>query len=252
MNIEEFDINRGDAVLRARLYIPGRPAEACVVFSHGLFSSKDGYKITLLAKDIVTAGCALLTFDFSWRASPDPAVSGISLSDEIDDLEAAVEAALSRGYGRVHLAGSSMGAAVSLLFYGRGPAAVDKVDSMILIAPPFDLEELIMLNKSGDGAGSPGQAELTAEESGFLKDKFFSEVRELNPALRIGSVDIPVLCIHGEFDSVVPVKNSFRIRDISPSGSRIVVIPGGDHNLTDQKSLEILRHEITSWLRENS
>lgn len=252
MNIKELVINRGDISLSGRMYTPANETGTCVIFSHGLFSGKDGYKITKLAGDIVSAGCSLITFDFSWHSAPGAGISGISLSDEINDLSAVVEFAVSLGYSKLHLAGSSMGAAVSILFYSgvKNSETAERIRSMILIAPPFDLEELITRNTQLKDIDFSDPAAYSEIEGVLINNGFFLEVKKLNPALTVSEIDIPALCLHGENDSVVPAENSIRIRRISPPGSKSVIIPSGDHNLTDEKSLEILRAGITSWLKK--
>ena len=52
--------------IAARIYYKEAITKTGVIFCHGLFSGKDGYKITRLAGDIVNAGYTLFTFDFSF------------------------------------------------------------------------------------------------------------------------------------------------------------------------------------------
>jgi hypothetical protein len=91
MSVEEITFeNNLNKRLSGRIYRPDKPGDTGVVFSHGLFSSKDGYKITRLAGDIVSSGHALMAFDFSFSGESGGSISDISVLQEVADLAAAV------------------------------------------------------------------------------------------------------------------------------------------------------------------
>lgn len=163
----------------------------------------------------------------------------------MQDLSAVVNFALAENYSGLHLIGSSMGAAVTLLYYAEGIKCAEKILSMALIAPPFDLEELISGIRDASLSGPEG---VTLIQGIPINNGFFEEIKKMNPAKRISAIDIPTLCIHGKLDNVVPHQNSTQINSISAHGSRLVIIPDGDHNLTAENHLAIIGDEISKWL----
>jgi fermentation-respiration switch protein FrsA (DUF1100 family) len=60
-----------------------------------------------------------------------------------------------------------------------------------------------------------------------MKDQFRSDQR-------IGKVTAPVLILHGESDTVVPIRYGERLFEMIAAPKRFVRIPGGDHNDLDQ------------------
>jgi len=117
--------------LAGKVYRGGSPSPRGVIFSHGLFSTKDGYKITNLAERIVGAGFDLLAFDFSFSGESGGNIGDLSIHQEVRDLDAAAGFFRGRGIAELHLMGSSMGGLVSLLFASEGTI---NIASLTLVA----------------------------------------------------------------------------------------------------------------------
>ncbi len=52
---------------------------------------------------------------------------------------------------------------------------------------------------------------------------------ELAPRARVGSVEVPLLLVHGDADEVVPVGNLYEIAE-AHGDAEIVIVPGGGHS----------------------
>jgi pimeloyl-ACP methyl ester carboxylesterase len=242
--ISEFTIAGQGAPLSAKLYTEGA-THSCVIFSHGLFSGKDGYKIVKLAPDIVKSGYALLTFDFSSSGSN---ISSISIEGETNDLSSVVDYALTGGFKEIHLMGSSMGAAVSLLYNRRVGKYSSNIKSLILLAVPFDLPDLVMRGSCINDINLLPKDGFTPIEGIPINNRFFKEAVSLNPRALIKVIDLPVLVIHGTDDLVVPPFNADLIREISDK-AEIIMIEGGGHDLTRDSDLDLIREAVVNWLR---
>lgn len=127
-----------DAVrLAARLVLPSAPLPApCVVFVHGLGSSKDSPRNVVIAEHLVDAGIAAVLFDLSGHgdSTDDPRGAGAYV-DDVASVYAWARDQTEVDADRMGIAGSSMGATVALdaVLAGRvQPAA------MVLRAPPVD------------------------------------------------------------------------------------------------------------------
>ncbi|MCU0846524.1 MAG: alpha/beta hydrolase [Spirochaetes bacterium] len=231
--------------LFGRLYIPEAEQGKCVIFSHGLFSSKDGYKITRLAGDIVSEGFFLLAFDFSFSGESGNNIADISIRQEVDDLKSAVAFMRDAGADDIHLMGSSMGAAVTILYaseYAYRPS------SLISIAAPMDLAGI----SREAGIEDPGSLppEGTACIDGIrLKNAFFREIMNIDMKAAAARIDCPVLIIHGALDSVVNARNAEILEETLKRGSRKFIVDDGDHNLSREEDIRSLSREITSWLK---
>ncbi len=236
-----FFINESGFRLAGRLFVPDSPNESCVIFCHGLFSTKDGYKITRLTEGIVRAGFALFTFDFSCAGDSDGNIEDLSIFQEIRDLESAVSFCRNRGFEEIHLFGSSMGALVCLL-YAQHHA--DGIASISLIAPPLDLRGLYKKAAGISNLATLPDDGKTQLDGVVLRNSFFKEALAIFPEEAARSITMPVLIIHGEKDEVVDVENAFRLMRLLAVNRKLVVIGDGDHNLTRPKDIEIIACEI--------
>ena len=228
MKVEElhFINNRGRS-LSGRLYRADAGGDTLVIFSHGLFSNKDGYKITRLAPDLAAAGTGILAFDFSFATGSGGDIADLSVMQEVDDLAAAVDFAKSRGYTDIHLMGSSMGAAVTLLFAALGD---ESVRSLILIATPVDLRTLLLSGAGITDADLLPDDGMTAIDGIPIRNAFFREIGRIDMAEAVRKIRVPVLAFHGGQDSVVDPENAWtdcmipdRVRKVPKIISRKVI-----------------------------
>ncbi len=233
--------------LAGRIYLPEKRNGAGVVFSHGLFSTKDGYKITRLSRDIVSSGLALLTFDFSFSGESGSSISDISLGQEVRDLSCAVDFFKKCGIRTLHLMGSSMGALVSLVYASMQHTAVA---SLVLIAAPVDIRRVFMPDKVGAGIEAYPENETTIIDGVPVKNSFFRELIETDMVEALKKIEAPVLAIHGGRDAVVDIENLSMLESCLPARLKKIIIEDGDHNLTRDSDLEVIRSAIVSWLKK--
>ncbi|OHD63255.1 MAG: hypothetical protein A2176_11765 [Spirochaetes bacterium RBG_13_51_14] len=231
--------------LAGRMYRTGTGGAAGVIYSHGLFSNKDGYKITKLAYDITATGHALMSFDFSCAGESGGTISDISLLQEVEDLAAAVSFFRGRGMNKIHLMGSSMGAAATLLYASQGDPSVA---SLILIATPVDLRMLLKYGFGIDDAGSLPERGMSVIDGVLINNSFFRELYRIDMQDAVKKIRVPVLAIHGSMDAAVDISNvSLLEKNLSPRLAKMI-IPDGDHNLTRDSDIALMKDAIRLWL----
>jgi len=233
--------------LAGRIYRPDKPGDIGVIFSHGLFSSKDGYKITRLAEDIVLSGHTLMAFDFSFSGESGGRISDISVFQEVEDLAAAVRYFKESGIKKIHLMGSSMGAAVTLLYASSGEPAIS---SLILIATPVDVRALFLTSIGIADAESLPENGMTEIEGTPIRNSFFREVSAIDMRSALRNIRVPVLAIHGGMDAVVDPKNVDILEDGLETFIKTIIIDDGDHNLTRDIDLRFLKDTIVGWITD--
>jgi pimeloyl-ACP methyl ester carboxylesterase len=215
-----------------------------VIFCHGMFSTKDGYKITHLAEGIVNAGFTLLCFDFSFTGESEGNISELSVLQEVNDLRSAFDYFTEYGIENIHLIGSSMGGLVSLLF----SSTENEIRSQTLIATPIMLPEVFAKNIDITSLPEDGATSVNGK---IINNKFFKELREIEIESVISNINIPTLIIHGYMDNVVPVINAVSLIKKLSNKKRIALIQNGDHNLNRDSDIAILSENILEWLKEN-
>jgi len=237
-------LNKKGIPLSSRICSPEIPSDKGVIFSHGLFSTKDGYKITGMTEDIVSCGYHLMTFDFSYAGESHSNIKEISFMQEVADLRAAIDEFKKHGIKRLHLMGSSMGAAVSLYVASE----FDDFESLILIATPVNLLEIIpeMTPDDVDKLDPEGSSKLSGIE---INNKFFKELKSVDLVKAARSISKPAILFHGKLDSVVPFVNHSILLNNLAGEVASYVIDDGDHNLTRQEDIAFIMNHIREWLR---
>ncbi|MBP7734440.1 MAG: alpha/beta hydrolase [Spirochaetes bacterium] len=233
--------------LAGRIYRDDKAGDTGIIFSHGLFSSKDGYKITRMADDLAATSHPLMTFDFSCAGESGGPISDLSILQEVEDLASAVSYFKERGIKRIHLMGSSMGAAVSMLYASRKDPAIE---SLMLIAAPVDI---LAIFTGATGITDPSTLPpdgMTSVEGIGIKNAFFLEIPTINMVEAIRMIGVPVLAIHGGRDAVVDPKNIEILEDNLATFTKTVVIDDGDHELTRDKDIRFIRDTVVAWLAE--
>lgn len=169
------------------------------------------------------------------------------------------------GYGRVVLAGQSMGGAIALSYALAHP---EDVAGLVLIGTGARLRvNPAFLKVLADNAGRPPSwyreiaaplyGAVDATVLGAVLDRVcsFPVSTHLNDFLccdrfdvmeRIPEITAPVLLLCGERDVMTPVKYSRYLADRIP-GSRMVVIPGAGHMVFLEKPDEVNR-EIEAFV----
>ena len=243
-----FFHNNKSQKLAAKIYKDEPASVNGIIYCHGMLSTKDGYKITHMAEDIVNAGFTLFTFDFSCVGESEGDISDLSILQEVDDLNCAYLFFQQCGIQNIHLVGSSMGALVSFLF---SSIMRDKLCSQTLIAAPVLLDQLMQTIAGVDINTLPDNGR-TEVEGNSVKNKFFKEALKLDIETALKNTAVPALVIHGGKDAAVPVINAAVLTKSIPCEKRIVLIEDGDHSLMRDSDIEILRDNIIEWAREHS
>ena len=245
MHIENFRfLNSHGVELAGRIYRKNKDQKAGVIFSHGLFSSKDGYKITRMAESIVGSGFALMTFDFTFSGESPGSIKDISIYKEVDDLKCAVNLFKSKGIEKIHLMGSSMGAAVTILV---SSLEVFDIESLILIAAPLSFEKLIPEIKKEDTAALDPDGYSTIQGV-MVNNRFIREIFEIDMIAAVKKIKVPVFIVHGKMDAVVDFSNLDVFMKNCGSECTPQVIEDGDHNLTRDSDISIISEKIKEWL----
>ena len=244
----QFCNNKNQRIV-GRIYKDDPMSRIGVIFCHGLFSSKDAYKITRMAEDIVNAGYTLLTFDFSFVGESEGNISELSVLQEVQDLKSAF--LFFEGYGieSVHIIGSSLGGVVSLIFSSENQ---DRLRTQTIIATPINLRKVLLYGTDIEDIESLPEEGMTAINGIEIRNRFFKEIEHLNIDNAIGCIEIPTLIIHGGMDKSVPVSNARELAENLKSEKRLVIIEDGDHNLTRDSDLLMLKEDIIDWLNKYS
>jgi fermentation-respiration switch protein FrsA (DUF1100 family) len=236
MEAEPLIIPSGPYKLAAACHLPsGEGPFPVIVTLHGLLSSKDSRKYKMLA-DIASAwGLALVRFDFRSMGESTGGAEALTLSGRLEDARSVLE--FLRGFppvdaSRAGLMGSSLGGVVAW----ATALAVPGVKAAAVWATPCHLRDL--LARRGQ-SGPPGARPLP---EAFFDDLEEHELLELPAGLS------RVLIIHGEEDELVPVRHAHRLYSLALEPKRLVILPSGDHRVTDAVHRQMASEATIHWL----
>ncbi len=215
MSAERHSIALPAGKLSLVLHVPETPRRApCVIACHGLSASKDSDKYLLLGDALPAAGLALARFDFRGCGESSGREEETTIATRIEDVEAVLGhlEGHPRLDGRIGLLGSSLGGFVALFVASRRP----NVPVVTWNAP----------------ASLTGLANDDLRENRGLGVSFAIEYMEGRYALAPKNV-ARHLVVHGEADDVVTLDHGMQLHDQADEPCDLLVIPGGDHRLTD-------------------
>jgi alpha-beta hydrolase superfamily lysophospholipase len=211
-----------DGITLRGLYLPTPEHRNLIVLVHGMGSSRD--EMAGLGRDLHARGFDILLFDLRGHGESDP--SRLSMGrNERKDLRAVLAWAKHEGYtpDRIGWLGYSMGAATILM-----EGAVNPDFRVAILDSPFgDLPDLLnsQLPKHSHLPKffNPGILFAAHRAYGIRTD-------DIRPARSASDWrGRPILLIHGEADTTVPVRQSREIARTLGSSCTLVTLPGVEH-----------------------
>jgi alpha-beta hydrolase superfamily lysophospholipase len=223
----------GGGALALVLHLPERSPAPCVVACHGLGASKDTDKYLLLAEALPAAGLALARFDFRGCGESSGAEEDTTIASRIEDVETVL--GFLAGHpaldGRFGLLGSSLGGFVALHVAARRPGL-----PVVTWNAPASLTELANDDlPEGRRLGVPFALEYATGRYALAP-----------PGLAMH------LVVHGEADEVVGLEHGVALHEQAAEPFDLVLIPGGDHRLTEpahrRQAVAVSRDWLVRWL----
>ncbi len=217
-----WSVRTTDGLTLRGWYYPTARQRHLIVLVHGLWASWP--EMAALGRDLHDQGYDVLLFDLRGHGQSDP--SRLSLGGrERADLRAVMRWALDEGYeeDRIGWLGYSMGASTLVLEAAHNPS----IHAAVIDSPYGDLPALLktQLSKHSRLPSWFNPGILTAA-------RLFYGLRteELVPIKAAASWgDRPLLLIHGESDSIVPVAQALRLGRAAGASCLTLTLPGVEH-----------------------
>lgn len=220
-------------------YVPdtGENKLPLVICSHGLGGSYRS--CAAYAEQFASHGIAAYCFDFrgGGGSRSDGKSTEMSVMTEVSDLEAVLEASAGWNFAdrdRIILLGASQGGIVSAVTAARHP---EETAGLILCYPAFLVHDAVHERFSAlDEVPDSFQFEWITAGRPYIEDMWDYDVYS-----EIGNYTKPVLLLHGDADSVVPISYAERAAEVYPDVS-YVVIKGAGHGFRGSSFEEAIGH----------
>ena len=241
----EFKNSRG-LTLVGELY--PSDSNTVIVMAHGLTGDKHEGGRFDKAAEVLQGSFSIFKFDFSGCGESED--DTITVEKEVDDLKSAIQLVRSRGLTDIALLGLSLGALVSVRVYD------ESIKAMVLWAPVTNAATTPEVYY-----GSDKVKEL--EETGVLTrirknaqrvkvvigKQLFDEWKSINQQQLLSRIKIPVLIIHGDQDSRIPLSDSQKALEYLPTSSKLEVVEGSDHIFNNRVDVFIDLTKV--WFRHH-
>ncbi len=213
-----------------------------LVIGHGVTGNKDRPFVLALAEAVASEGLSVLRFSFAGNGGSDGDFRDCTISKEVEDLKAVLNAVEANGYKATY-AGHSMGGAVGVL----AAAGDERIRNLISLAGMVNTQAFF---DREFGEEIPDEGCMWDEPECPLSLKFKNDLYEIGSvAGKASQVKVPWLLVHGDADDVVPIEDSREIFALAEEPKKIVEIPGANHVFSDAGE-EAMIEAVISWLGE--
>lgn len=231
-------------VLTMPKYITNLPS---VIMCHGFAKTKSERKFVELSRFLADKGTASLRFDFSGQGDSEGDFSKVSAKKEVGDLAAAFNFIAKQrrtNSSRVAVIAHSFGVLPAVLFQ----AQFQKFNTLILLAPALQQKELIGRWYDKEQLALWQNQGYLDTPKGKIDFQYWQEAQAINWQKAISKVAIPILIIHGQKDSDVPLKCSRELLQNLKTENKLEIIEMADHHLESHQAKKETAKLAANWL----
>lgn len=225
-----------------------------IVYPHGGPKSRDDFDFDFIAQFLATRGYAVLQPQFrgSWGFGPDFENAGKGewggkMQTDLIDGIAALAATGVVDPKRVCAVGASFGGYAAMAGVSLNPGTYKCAAS---IAGVSDLGLFVVETGRVYGRDAAGLDELRGELGAASTEKLNAH----SPARHAAAVNVPLLLIHGDEDTVVPLEQSVRMADqlkAAGKSSELIILKGENHYLSRAAARTQTLEALETFLARN-
>ena len=219
-------------------------ARDLLVIGHGVTANKDRPFLVALAEAVSQAGIAVLRVSFAGNGDSEGRFEDATITKEVEDLGAVLDAVQADDANwRIGYAGHSMGGAVGVLRAHRDP----RITALISLAGMVHCHEFAQ-RKFGDQ--EPGASFMWDKPDCPLSQTYMDDMAALDTVVEKGrDIRIPWLLVHGDADTVVPIRDASDIVGVAPPSAQLIELPGADHVFSDDGTPQMVA-VVVPWLQQ--
>ena len=209
------------------VFTPGREGgDRIVLVTHGVTGRQDREYLVAICDALADAGFASLRFTYAGNHGSEGRFEECTISKEVEDLGAVIDAVRAAGFARVTYVGHSMGGAVGAL----RAADDDRLDSYVSLAGMVHIADFM---DRTFGHLTPGADVMLDKPECPLSREFLDDARAHGSTLAaVRRLTIPTLIVHGTADELVPHQDGVDHRDAAPDVTTLLSIDGADHRFS--------------------
>jgi len=212
-----------------------------VVIGHGVTGNKDRPFVVSLAEGLATAGVDTLRMSFSGNGESEGRFGDSTISKEVDDLGALLDAVGSRP---VCFIGHSMGGAVGVLRTSQD----ERIHWLVSLAGMVHTRAFAEREFSDV---TPDAGCMWEEPSCPLSQMYIDDMNQIDTVVESGRmIKVPWLLVHGSEDDVVPPQDANDILAKAGDNAELMQIAGADHVFSDDPTQMVT--PVVDWARRQT
>ena len=213
-----------------------------VLIGHGVTGNLDRPWAEGLSDALAAAGYPAVRFSFAGNGDSEGDFRDCTISKEVADLGAMIDAAKAAGYEEILYAGHSMGGAVGVL----RASSDDRINRLISLA---GMVHTAKFAKVEFGEETPDEGLMWEDEDCPLSSTFVDDMNAIDSVLEKGAaIQVPWLLVHGDADDVVPIEESREIFALANEPKQLVELPGVNHVFAEE-GLAPMIEAVVGWLQ---
>ena len=253
MNVKNLSSGK---ILRGLLYMPETDSKVPLVITAHELGSNYARRWPAYGEALASQGIAVYTFDFAGGgpktrtdgtpgSHSDGETTEMSVMTEVKDLESVIEAAKSWDFvdaEKIAIIGGSQGGAVSVITAARH---ADEISGIVLLYPALLIQDDLHKKFANKEDCPP-----VYKYNGWLDVSpiYVNDMWDYDIYLDMPKYSRPVLILHGDKDSIVPIEYSQRAAKTYPD-SEFHVIKNGDHGFQGETFEQAIGY-IKAYLRK--
>ena len=210
-----------------------------VVLGHGVTGNKDRPFVVALGEGLAAAGIHALRFSFSGNGASEGKFTDSTISKEVEDLGAVLEAL---EHHMVCYVGHSMGGAVGVLRASR-----DKRIQLLVSLAGMVHTKAFAEREFGDV--TPDEGFMWDEQDCPLSQAYMDDLTQIDTVVDLApQINVPWLLVHGDEDDVVPIGDSYDILAKANSQAQLVTLEGANHVFSDEHT-PVMVERVIVWVK---
>lgn len=227
----------------------GKDKSQIVIICHGLSWSENKDTNKWLALALQEKGIASLSLDFHGHGESAGNFAETTVSEAVDDIEAAIEFVKSLGYRKIGIVGHSFGGMACNLTAGKH----SEIAFAALMSPVSDFRPLWLKRLSKEEIEKwreEGATDYKSSDGSLrkLNYSFWQDLDNNNAYASAGLITCPVLLLHGKADQIIGVTQSKELAK-KIKNCEFHLIEGGDHHMHHGKAFEEKRTLVMTFIK---
>ena len=222
-------------------HVAARDNGPLVIIGHGVTGNKDRPFVVALAQGLASAGLSALRFSFSGNGESGGRFQDSTISKEVADLGAVIDAVAPRPVAYV---GHSMGGAVGVIRASQD----QRIRWLISLAGMVHTAEFA---RREFGTVTPGSGFMWDEPACPLSQDYMNDMAKIKSVVSLApGIQVPWLLVHGAADDVVPIQDSKDIFAVANRHTELFEIPGANHVFSGDYTTPMVQ-KVIAWLHSH-